>query len=39
MSATFRRILPLALLAAAWPVFAAGSGVVGENLLLSLIHI
>ncbi|MBL8421045.1 MAG: cation:proton antiporter [Dechloromonas sp.] len=27
------RLLPLALLAAAWPVFAAGSGVVGENLL------
>ncbi len=33
MSTTFRRLLPLALLAAAWPVFAAGSGVVGENLL------
>ena len=33
MSATVRRLVPLALLAAAWPVFAAGSGVVGENLL------
>lgn len=33
MSATFRRLLPAALLAAAWPAFAAGSGVVGENLL------
>lgn len=30
---TFRRLLPLALLAAAWPVLAAGSDVVGENLL------
>ena len=28
-----RRLLPLALLAAAWPVFAAGSDVIGENLL------
>ena len=33
MTATLRRLLPLALLAAAWPAFAAGSGVVGENLL------
>ena len=33
MSNTFRRRLPRARLAAAWPVFAAGSGVVGENLL------
>jgi len=33
MTATFRRLFPLALLAAAWPVFAAGSDVVGENLL------
>jgi len=33
MTATFRRLLPLALLAAAWPVFASGSDVVGENLL------
>jgi Kef-type K+ transport system membrane component KefB len=33
MTATFRRLLPIALLAAAWPVFAAGSDVVGENLL------
>ena len=33
MSTTLRRLLPLALLAAAWPVFAAGSGVIGENLL------
>ncbi len=30
---TLRRLFPLALLAAAWPVFAAGSDVVGENLL------
>ena len=30
---TFRRLLPLALFAAAWPVLAAGSDVVGENLL------
>ena len=28
-----RRLFPLALLAAAWPVFASGSDVVGENLL------
>ena len=28
-----RRLFPLALLAAAWPVFAAGSDVIGENLL------
>jgi len=28
-----RRLFPLAMLAAAWPVFAAGSDVVGENLL------
>ncbi|MGB4913764.1 MAG: cation:proton antiporter [Candidatus Dechloromonas phosphoritropha] len=28
-----RRLIPLVLLAAAWPVFAAGSGVIGENLL------
>jgi len=33
MTATFRRLLPIALLAAACPVFAAGSDVVGENLL------
>jgi Kef-type K+ transport system membrane component KefB len=33
MTVTFRRLFPLALLAAAWPVFAAGSDVVGENLL------
>jgi Kef-type K+ transport system membrane component KefB len=33
MSAPLRRLLPAALLAAAWPAFAAGSGVVGENLL------
>ena len=33
MTATFRRLLPIALLAAAWPAFAAGSDVVGENLL------
>ena len=30
---TLRRLVPLALLAAAWPVFASGSDVVGENLL------
>ncbi len=30
---TLRRIFPLALLAAAWPVFAAGSDVIGQNLL------
>jgi len=30
---TLRRLFPIALLAAAWPVFAAGSDVVGENLL------
>ena len=30
---TLRRLFPLALLAAAWPVFASGSDVVGENLL------
>ncbi len=35
---SFRRLLPIALLAAAWPVLAAGSDVVGENLLwLSII--
>ena len=28
-----RRLVPLALLAAAWPAFASGSDVVGENLL------
>ncbi len=28
-----RRLVPLALLAAAWPAFASGSEVVGENLL------
>ena len=28
-----RRLLPIALLAAAWPALAAGSGVIGENLL------
>jgi len=28
-----RRLFPLVLLAAAWPALAAGSGVVGENLL------
>jgi Kef-type K+ transport system membrane component KefB len=28
-----RRLLPIALLAAAWPVLAAGSDVIGENLL------
>jgi Kef-type K+ transport system membrane component KefB len=28
-----RRLFPIVLLAAAWPAFAAGSGVVGENLL------
>lgn len=28
-----RRLLPLVLLTAAWPAMAAGSGVVGENLL------
>ena len=33
MTATFRRLVPLALLAAAWPAFASGSEVVGENLL------
>ena len=33
MSIAFRRLLPIALLAAAWPVLAAGSDVVGENLL------
>ena len=33
MAATLRRLFPLALLAAAWPVFAGGSDVVGENLL------
>ena len=33
MPLTFRRLIPLALLAAAWPVFASGSDVVGENLL------
>ncbi|MGV0951491.1 MAG: hypothetical protein ACOYB3_12535, partial [Azonexus sp.] len=33
MTATFRRLLPIALLAAAWPAFASGSEVVGENLL------
>ncbi len=34
-----RRLLPLALLAAAWPAFAAGSGVIGENLLWLVIII
>jgi Kef-type K+ transport system membrane component KefB len=35
---SFRRLLPIALLAAAWPALAAGSDVVGENLLwLSII--
>lgn len=33
MTTAFRRLFPLALLAAAWPVFAAGSDVIGENLL------
>jgi Kef-type K+ transport system membrane component KefB len=33
MSIPFRRLLPLVLIAAAWPAFAAGGGVVGENLL------
>ena len=33
MTTLFRRLFPLALLAAAWPVFASGSDVVGENLL------
>ena len=36
---TFRRLLPLALLAAAWPALAAGSGVIGENLLWLVIII
>jgi Kef-type K+ transport system membrane component KefB len=30
---SMRRLLPLALVAAAWPALAAGSDVVGENLL------
>ena len=30
---SFRRLLPLALLVAAWPALASGSDVVGENLL------
>ena len=34
-----RRALPLALLAAAWPALAAGSGVIGENLLWLVIII
>jgi Kef-type K+ transport system membrane component KefB len=34
-----RRLLPLALLAAAWPALAAGSGVIGENLLWLVIII
>ncbi len=33
MTATLRRLLPFALLAAAWPALAAGSDAVGENLL------
>ncbi len=33
MPSTLRRLVPLALLAAAWPVFASGSDAVGENLL------
>ena len=33
MTTLFRRLFPLALLAAARPVFASGSDVVGENLL------
>ena len=33
MPLTLRRLAPLALLAAAWPVFASGSDVIGENLL------
>ncbi len=34
-----RRLLPIALLAAAWPALAAGSGVIGENLLWLVIII
>ena len=33
MTANIRRLLPLVLLAAAWPALAAGSDVIGENLL------
>ena len=33
MPFTLRRLAPLALLAATWPVFASASDVVGENLL------
>jgi Kef-type K+ transport system membrane component KefB len=36
---SIRRLLPLALLAAAWPALAAGSGVIGENLLWLVIII
>ena len=33
MPAQLRRLLPIVLLAAAWPALAAGSDVIGENLL------
>jgi Kef-type K+ transport system membrane component KefB len=33
MPKTLRRLFPLALLAASWPALAAGSDVIGENLL------
>lgn len=36
---TLRHLLPLALLAAAWPALAAGADVVGENLLWLVIII
>ena len=33
MNSPLRRLIPIALLAAAWPALASGSDVVGENLL------